>query len=213
MLRSGFGDCMNKKKFHAILVFGLIGLVMTLSACSQKVPTPDMDKVNMMIAETVAVQRTKTEIARPTNTPTVQPTATNTPEPPTPMPTPTSMEVTAVTLSAQPISGTDGGTWVSSSPADKATQLQGQTFKVTVKLMNIGTSTWTTDYSIRYIDGDIKASPDTYRMPVSVPPGAQIDIIVTLTAPTKTGMLRGNWGIFNSANVAFSGFYFEYDIQ
>lgn len=204
---------MNKKKFRAMLVFGLIGLVMTVSACSQKIPTPDMEKVNTMIAETVSVQQTKTEIARPTNTPTPQPTATNTPEPPTPMPTPTPMQVTATTPNAQPISGTDGGMWVSSNPADKATQLQGQTFKVTVKLMNTGTSTWTTDYSIRYIDGDIKANPDNYRMPVSVPPGAQIDIIVTLTAPTKTGMLKGNWGIFNSANVAFSGFYFEYDIQ
>jgi hypothetical protein len=50
-------------------------------------------------------------------------------------------------------------------------------------------------------------------MPIAVPPGAQVNMDVKLTAPTKTGLLRGNWVIFNSANVAFSNFYFEYDIK
>ena len=59
----------------------------------------------------------------------------------------------------------------------------------------------------------ITASVDTYYMPISVAPGAQVEITVTLTAPTKTGMLRGDWVIFNTANAAFSSFYFEYDIQ
>lgn len=203
---------MNKKIFRTLVVFSMI-VMASLSACSTKTPTPDLAKVNTMIAQTVAVQQTRTEIARPTNTPTKQPTPTNTPQPPAPTVAPTSNLPTLQTPASQPISGTDGGVWVSSNPADKTAELQGQTFKVIVKLMNTGTSNWTTDYGIRYISGAITASVDTYYMPISVPPGAQAEITVTLTAPAKVGMLRGDWVIFNSKNTAFSSFYFEYDIK
>ena len=204
---------MNTKLMHTLSVLGIVIVLLFISACSNKTPTPDLAKVNTMIAQTVAVQQTRTEIARPTNTPTKPPVPTNTPVPPTSTVASTSSLPTATTPAAQPISGTDGGTWVASNPADKTAQLQGQTFKVNVKLMNTGTSTWTTDYGIRYISGAITASVDTYYMPISVAPGAQVEITVTLTAPTKTGMLRGDWVIFNTANAAFSSFYFEYDIK
>jgi hypothetical protein len=204
---------MNNKKFRTSIVLVILGLVLLLNACSTSTPTLDMAKVNTMIAQTVAVQQTRTEVARPTSTPTVQPTATNTPQPPAPTVAPTSAQLTITTPTVQPVSGIDGGEWVASNPADKAAQLQGQTFKVTVKLMNTGTSTWTTNYGIRYVSGDITAAVDTYYMTVNVPSGAQIELPVTLTAPSKTGMLRGNWVIFNSAGAAFSNFYFEYDIK
>ncbi|MGB4594941.1 MAG: NBR1-Ig-like domain-containing protein [Anaerolineaceae bacterium] len=202
---------MNTKMMHTLFVFGILSVLLFVSACSAQTPTPDVAKVNTMIAQTVAVQQTRTEIARPTNTP--QPTPTNTQQPPTPTIEPTSVQSTATTPTVQPVGGIDGGEWVASNPVDKAAQFQGQTFKVNVKLMNTGTSTWTTDYGIRYISGDITASEDTYYMPIAVPPGAQVNMDVKLTAPTKTGLLRGNWVIFNSANVAFSNFYFEYDIK
>jgi hypothetical protein len=202
---------MNIKLMRTLSVLGILVVLLFVSACSTKTPTPDLAKVNTMIAQTVAVQQTRTEIARPTNTP--QPTPTNTLQPPTPTVAPTAVQSTITTPVTQPISGTDGGTWVASNPEDKTAQIQGKNFSVNVKLMNTGTSTWTTDYGIRYISGDITASVDTYYMPIAVPPGAQVEIKVTLTAPTKTGMLRGDWVIFNSANTAFSSFYFEYDIK
>lgn len=204
---------MNKKIVRTLMVLGMVAVILLVNACSTKTPTPDIAKVNTMIAQTVAAQQTRTEIARPTSTPTPRPTPTNTPQPPKPTVASTSAQTTVTTPTTQPISGIDGGTWVASNPEDKTDQIQGKNFSVNVKLMNTGTSTWTTDYGIRYISGDITASVDTYYMTIAVAPGAQIEIKVTLTAPTKIGMLRGDWVIFNSANTAFSSFYFEYDIQ
>lgn len=204
---------MNKKIVRTLMVLGMVAVILLVNACSTKAPTPDIAKVNTMIAQTVAVQQTRTEIARPTSTPTPRPTPTNTPQPPKPTVASTSAQATVTTPTTQPISGIDGGEWVASNPEDKTAGNQGQSFDVTVTLMNTGTSTWSTDYSIRYVSGDITASTETYYMPISVPAGAQVEIEVTLTPPTKTGMLRGNWAIFNSANTAFSSFYFEYDIK
>ena len=204
---------MKNQRIRNLPVLAVMFVLLFVSACTTTTPTPDMAKVNTMIAQTVAVQQTRTEIARPTSTPTLAPTPTNTPVPPTPTLEPTSAETTVTTPSNLPVTGTDGGTWVSSVPEDKTAQLQGRNFSVNVKLMNTGTSTWTTNYGIRYISGDITASEDTYYMPIDVPPGAQIELKVTLTAPAKTGMLRGDWVIFNSTNTAFATFYFEYEIN
>lgn len=203
---------MKTKKSHIFIVLGS-AMILFVGACSTQTPTPDLTKVSTMIAQTVAVQQTRTEIARPTNTPTPQPTPTPTLPPPTATIAPTSALTATATQPAQPIGGTDGGIWVASTPADQTVQAQGTTFSVNVKLMNTGTSTWTTTYGIRYLRGDIKSSTDTYYMPISVPPGAQIEIKVSLTAPSSTGMLRGDWVIFNSANNPFANFYFEYDIR
>lgn len=67
-----------------ILLLGLSMAVLALSACGPRVSTPSPDQMQTYVAETIAAQLTRTEIARPSETPT-----------PTLAPTPTVAPVTA----------------------------------------------------------------------------------------------------------------------
>ena len=74
---------MNKK---IKIVFAFFGIMVLMVACAPKAATPAVDVINTSIAQTVAVQFTKTAIARPSDTPmpTATPMATRLPV--TPMP-------------------------------------------------------------------------------------------------------------------------------
>ena len=57
-----------KKTMGSLLLLGL-SMVLLLSACSSATPTMSPEEVMTSIAETVAVDFTRTAIARPTDTP------------------------------------------------------------------------------------------------------------------------------------------------
>ena len=63
------------------LILGLCVTVLALSACGSRETTPSPDQMRTYVAETISVQLTRTEIARPTATPTptLAPTATMAP--------------------------------------------------------------------------------------------------------------------------------------
>lgn len=76
----------------------------------------------------------------------------------------------------------------------------GQTFTKTWRLVNIGTCTWSTDYTVALFSGEDMDAPAGVNLTRAVPPGESIDVSVELAAPTnKTGTLRGNWKLRNTA--------------
>ena len=182
-----------------------------LTACNPQTPTPDAGKLATMVAQTVAVEIAKTEQARPTATNTPMPTPTNTPPPP---PT-TAPTATAQATSATPVytGGQDAGVWTRSDPADGTVITAGKEFTVNVSLMNTGSTTWTTDYSLTFIDGVRFGADSPIKLPYQVPPSMTVTLSVKMTAPTSAGTARGNWVITNAAGVGFANFYFEYTIQ
>jgi len=169
------------------------------------------EEIMTSIAETVAVDFTRTAIARPTDTPTPLPTPTNTATPVTP-----TIAVTNTPAGTQvPTSipgGQDAGVWVSSNPADGSNITAGQPFDVNVTLMNTGTTTWTTAYAIKFINGERMSAPETIYLPIEVPPTKSITLTVKFTAPSSGGTVRSNWQIVNAAGTGFYSFYFEYNI-
>src|SRR5215211_4233990 len=52
----------------------------------------------------------------------------------------------------------------------------GATFTKTWRLMNIGTCTWTTSYSLVWAGGDAVGAPALVKLPVDVSPGQMVDI-------------------------------------
>ena len=200
----------NKKTMSSLFLLSL-SIILLLSACSPATPTMSPEEIMTSIAATVAVDFTRTAIARPTDTPTPLPTPTNTATSITP-----TIAITNTPASTQlPTSlpgGQDAGVWVSSDPADGSNITAGQPFDVNVTLMNTGTTTWTTAYAIKFINGERMSAPETIYMPIEVAPTKSITLTVNFTAPSTGGTVRSNWQIVNAAGTGFYTFYFEYNI-
>jgi len=79
----------------------------------------------------------------------------------------------------------------------------GETFTKTWKLRNVGSCTWTTDYSLVFSTGDQMGSPVSINLPTSVGPREEIDLSVDLVAPTTPGSYRGNWLLKNTSGELF----------
>lgn len=197
-----------KKKQRIIIA--ACSLLLVLAACSPKTPTPSAEKIQEAIAQTVAVNLTKTAVARPSDTPTPLPSPTPLPLP-TDTPIPTQAEPTPAMTATAPMAagGLDKGDWASSSPQDGAT-VSGS-FDVVVKIMNTGTSTWTTDYGIAYVSGTTFGISAPIKVGYPVPPQAMAEFKLKFTAPEEAGKHRSDWRIYNAAGNTIGVFYFEYN--
>jgi hypothetical protein len=140
----------------------------------------------MSIQETIAPPVTDTP-APPTDTPT--PTVTSTPEPPTVTPT--------VECKDQ------AGNVIDVTVPDDTYYPPSQAFTKTWRVKNTGTCTWTTSYALVFDSGNIMGGPTSKALASSVPPGASIDISVSLTSPASNGTHRGNWKLRNDKGVIF----------
>jgi hypothetical protein len=147
---------------------------------------------------TFSAQLTQTALAAPTNTP----IPTNTP---------------AATLSIATLANvTPFGVGAASPTAscyrlsyvndvgiqDNANMNAGQTFTKTWKVRNSGTCAWDAGFKFAFTGGDAMGGV-TYTLPSSVPANTEIDISVNMTAPNKTGSVRGNWRISTAAGQFF----------
>ena len=195
--------------------------MVALAGCRPKEDPLAEEARQTNVAQTVAVQFTKTAIARPTDTPvptaTTAPTATatlTTVVPTAALGTTPIPQVTTTYAAPTASGGIDAGVWARSYPEDDSTVAAGQKFQVVVTLLNTGTTTWTTDYYIQYVDGNnFGISQTTFKMPTEVPPTMSIQFTMNFTAPQTVGVAKSNWNIVNANNVPFGYFYFQYVIE
>ncbi len=195
---------MLKKNFfkQAMLLFLLSGLVL-LSACSRSEATPTTDPVLIFTqaAETVAAGLTQTAASLPTATPTVTLPPTNTPEP-TQAVSPTSAETPTATIppTATRPSLADRADFVTQSPLDGTVMYPEQPFTLTWTVKNIGTTTWTTAYQVRFFLGDatLRFGASDIRFPKEVKPNENVDLVLNMKAPNKAGNYRTIWVLTNA---------------
>jgi hypothetical protein len=69
----------------------------------------------------------------------------------------------------------------------------GETFLKTWRLKNNGTCTWNTSYKIVYWSGDLMGGLQEYPLPKVVAPGEEVEIPLSLVAPTTNGNFSGYW--------------------
>ena len=67
----------------------------------------------------------------------------------------------------------------------------GETFMKTWRLKNTGTCTWNSSYKIVYWSGDLMGGALEYPLPGMVVPGEEVEIPLSLTAPTSNGNFSG----------------------
>ena len=103
-------------------------------------------------------------------------------------------------------SGTDNATFVSKTVSDNTQMSPGQSFAVTFRMRNSGTTTWTTGasgYTLNFVSGSQMGAPSYVTLSSSVSPGNEVNISVTMTAPTTPGTYTGYWRMNNPSSVFF----------
>lgn len=191
---------------------GVLALVavasLTLAACSSSnaTPTKDPQMVYTEAAVTVAAGLTQTALAQPSSTPTEtpEPTATVTQ-------TQAATATSAVTNAALSPSATaavssgDKAEWVTQSPADGTTMYPGQDFTLVWTVKNVGTTTWTTDYQVRFYLGSavLRFNAADTRFAKEVKPGESLDISLSMEAPQNGGDYLSQWVLTNKDGANF----------
>jgi len=182
-------------KFRSILIFLLISVV-TLSSCGSGEPsstptsTLSVDEIRTQAVGTFSADLTQTALAAPTNT--SLPTATDAPAFAPFNPNENTQPAVSAPTSA-PTTSCYGLTFVNDvTIPDNTPMTPGQTFTKTWKVFNSGSCAWDVGFKFASTGGDAMGGV-TVTLTASVASGAQTEISVPMTAPAKTGTIRGNW--------------------
>ncbi len=198
--------------FRKIIIPLVLTLVVALTACNMKDATVSPETFYTQVAETAAVAEALTAMAvtaTPSNTPTLE--ITNTPEITL---TPTLDGGTKTPWSSstpRPGTGTacDNALFLDQDPPDFSIFAPEETFTATFTFKNLGPCTWTTNYKIAFTyvsdtgKNGVFDPPLPANFPEEVLPGDEIDISITLQAPTKVDGYQVFFQLQND-----KGFYF-----
>jgi hypothetical protein len=167
-------------------IFPLLACVV-LIATSCGSPAQNESEIATAVAQTVQAQNSLTKVsALPTLTPVPPLVATSTPE---------------VTLTNTPSAASANPGCISSAsltgenPPDNTLLQPGESFWKTWTLLNTGTCTWDSSYSLVYWSGDLLGGLTTYPFPEMVAPGDAKDISIYLKTPETNGTYTGYWRI------------------
>jgi hypothetical protein len=168
---------------------------LVLAACRSGTPAeptatgPAPEAVRTAAAQTANARMTEIAAVTPTAPPSM-PTATS-------RPTVTQSSPVTPTLTITPtleISGEDKLEFVADVTVPDGTIFEpGETFVKTWKLRNAGTSTWSSGHSLVFISGEQMGAPASVPLSITVPPGEDGDVSVSLTAPSSSGSYFGFW--------------------
>jgi hypothetical protein len=153
---------------------GLLIVLLLQAGCSAGVANTGAIKSNAVDTATpvlATVASTPTDTTQP-----VQPTAT---------------------IAETPSSGVCNQAQVTSAGGSTAelSVSAGAAFTQTWRLQNAGSCTWTTEYSLDFVNGVDMGGPAQVALPKAVKPGESVDLSVKLTAPTEAGAYQATWSL------------------
>jgi len=175
-------------------------LVLTLSCCNGKATPVDEKAISeIFTAAAMTIEAQITPTAWPdTDTPEMTSTLLPTAIPGTPLATSTSESLAALSSST-----CDSSAYVSDVSIPDGTELYpDQEFTKTWTLKNTGTCTWTASYELTFYSGN-KMSGSAIAIDESVAPGSEVQVSVSMTAPSTTGTYTGYWRLANGSGSAF----------
>lgn len=194
---------MTKRK---LLWFIPVLLLVLLPACSPAVSTQDTYAIYTAAANTVQAELTNAALLTPSATATA--TITETP-PPTPDYSPT--PEFSVTPQASATTGQlmDKAEFVGQSIADRTNFPPNSPFRVVWTLRNVGPTTWTNQYSLRFIGGDQMGAVSSVALTKDAKYNETTEIGVDFIAPATLGAKTSNWCLYNASNQCFYPVFIE----
>ena len=208
---------MKTSSVKLIIILSLF--IFLVSACNMprgETPTPDsVALINTIAAQTVEAQLTQFALqgGEPAQTqepaqgepqqPTSSPTPSNTPTPTdTQPPPPTVTPYISPTPTPIPC---DRITWGKDVTIPDNTELvPGQPFTKVWRLVNSGSCTWNSAYSLVFDSGDAMGAPAAIQLTTgTVAPGQEIDVSVDLVAPDQPGTYQGFFKLRNPNGTVF----------
>ena len=187
----------RKLAFLSILMLATL----LLTACGGA--SAEADTIATAVAMTVVAQETEraevTSTSRPTEAdPTSTPEATNTAPTAATFSPPTAPGSTGSSQQCQVVANLVGET-----VPDGTIMKPGETFQKTWRLKNNGTCTWNSSYKIVYWSGDLMGASMEYPLPRLVAPGEEVEIPLSLKAPTSNGNFSGYWKLQSEWGTVF----------
>jgi Ig-like domain from next to BRCA1 gene len=169
-------------------------------------PTPNQTQVYQTIAALVNSQTTSSATISPqtvtpssTSRPTLTPATVD--SHPNTTSTPGSVTLTATPNVLCDLAG--AGNPLDITIPDNSIILPGASFVKTWKLMNTGTCTWSTAYSVSFFYGDRMGAPRSEPLPSNVLPAQSVEISIEMVAPVFPGTYQGNWKLMNPTGELF----------
>lgn len=217
------------KRKQIIAPYALILLVtVILASCGTNAtpePTIDVNQIATNAVQTIEARASETALAMPTETPeptytpvSYTPTAQASVSLPTAGSGSTIPTAAAGLPSAAPTTGLpaaaptatlgsvgDKGVWASQTITDGTHYAAGESDDLTWYITNIGTTTWTTDYSIRFFTGTnfAKAGNTRYKLTSTTPPQGTAPATIDIVAPTTAGTYTMSWVLSNEHDENF----------
>ena len=111
--------------------------------------------------------------------------------------------------------GPDQAAFVGQEPTDGTNFSAGNVFDAKFTFKNIGTSTWTPEYEMRFERGAnlAEGQPKTIDFPKNVAPGETVTLIFDAVAPSDAGRHFSYWSLINENGDIFAQFYLVIDVQ
>jgi hypothetical protein len=196
------------KRFLFVAISLVLMLILAVG-CKAQAPesTVDADTYAIFTAISLTAEQTGQQISATTPAP-PQPTSPGSTVTPTPDSEPTSAESTS---EVSPSGEGDLTQFVDDVTIKDETELPpNQRFTKTWLLQNIGTTTWTPEYSLVFISGDRMEAPASVPLTRNVAPSDTIEVSVDLVAPALPMQYRGYFSMQNAAGESFgAGFWVE----
>ncbi len=181
--------------------FSLLLASFLLTSCSGNSDARATELSPEMIYTSVAASLTAQAGSQPTGTGTPEKTATGTPTREATITIPTLAQNIMTNVSDALVC--DNAAFVGDvTIPDGATVSPGEIFTKTWRVQNTGSCAWSTSYLLAFNSGESMSGTSTV-FPYSVSAGNQMDISVSMTAPSDLGTYVGYWKLQNSAGTIF----------
>jgi hypothetical protein len=129
---------------------------------------------------------------------------------PTTQITPLIQATTASGGSAPPAAASgDKAEWMANFPADGTQITKSASWDQRVTIKNTGTTTWTSQYAMKFFGGDQMGGPTDFYIVGEVKPGDSYTFAFTMKAPATAGARKGVWVMQNAEGANF----YTFDIQ
>lgn len=189
-------------------IFLLWQLINRISASKMPIstPTPNLTQIYQTIAAILTSQPTSP--ATPTSftgtpTPIKSSTATSYSPVPSPHSISTAGNPTNTAITEALCNQAAAGNPIDVTIPDESLLFPGQSFIKTWKLVNAGTCTWTTSYSVSFFYGDLMSALPSVMLQESVSPSHDIEVSLEMVAPLEPGTYQGNWKLADPSGNLF----------